>query len=152
MELGGAFNDAEVDARKGMAFDAVLAELNDAHEQTLRLAAAVGPERLREAGTLPWYGAEYAIDDLIVYQYYGHKREHGAQVDAFADHGVPVGHAAAVLTAATSGGPRPSLALRVRRFAARDAPHALMLQPDRWIATALGRGREAPGLPSPGSG
>jgi hypothetical protein len=86
--LGDAFNDAEVDARRGRAMAEVLAELNDAHERTLALAGQVSPEVLRQPGTIPWYGMEYAIDDLIVYQYYGHKREHAAQVDHFRDHHV----------------------------------------------------------------
>jgi hypothetical protein len=85
--MGPAFNDAEVDARASMDFGQVMAELGGAHAETLRLVGGIPPERLREPGTLPWYGAAYAIDDLIVYQYYGHKREHGAQVDAFRDHG-----------------------------------------------------------------
>jgi hypothetical protein len=69
-----------------MAMAAVLAELNQAHDETLRLAGRIAPERRRQAGTLPWYGPDYGIDDLIVYQYYGHKREHAAQVDVFRDH------------------------------------------------------------------
>ena len=48
-------------------------------------AAALDPARLREPGSIPWYGEEYALDDLIVYQYYGHKREHSAQIEAFRD-------------------------------------------------------------------
>ena len=84
---GPAYNDDEIAARHAMGFDDVLAELAEAHGETLRLVAAIPAERLREPGTLPWYGADYAIDDLIVYQYYGHKREHGAQVEAFRDHG-----------------------------------------------------------------
>jgi hypothetical protein len=28
---------------------------------------------------------EYALDDFIVYQYYGHKREHCAQIAVFRD-------------------------------------------------------------------
>ena len=42
-------------------------------------------EVLRRPGTLPWYGAQYALDDFIVYQYYGHKREHTAQINVFKD-------------------------------------------------------------------
>jgi hypothetical protein len=42
-------------------------------------------ERCRQVGTLPWYGAEYALDDMLVYMYYGHKREHAAQIAAFRD-------------------------------------------------------------------
>jgi hypothetical protein len=47
--------------------------------------AQIPAEKLREAGTLPWYGMEYSLDDFLVYTYYGHKREHSAQVDAFRD-------------------------------------------------------------------
>ena len=39
----------------------------------------------RQSGTLPWYGMEYALDDFLVYIYYGHKREHSAQIAAFRD-------------------------------------------------------------------
>jgi hypothetical protein len=88
--LGDAFNDTEVDARQALSMVAVLEELNVVHDETLRLAGALAPEAMARAGTLAWYGPEYAIDDLIVYQYYGHKREHGAQVEAFRDHGAHV--------------------------------------------------------------
>jgi len=35
---------------------------------------------LREVGTIRWYGPTYALDDLIVYVNYAHKREHCAQM------------------------------------------------------------------------
>jgi hypothetical protein len=41
---------------------------------------------LRSTGTIPWYGEQYSIEDLIVYQYYGHKREHVAQIWVYRDH------------------------------------------------------------------
>jgi hypothetical protein len=82
---GPEFNDLEVEARRERSLADVLAELNDAHARTLELIATVPAERLRQAGTLPWYGDAYALDDLIVYQYYGHKREHAAQIEAFRD-------------------------------------------------------------------
>ena len=92
---GPTFNDSEVADRRGMGFEELLTELCDAHAETLRLTAVISAERLREPGTMPWYGAEYAINDLIVYQYYGHKREHGAQIAAFRDHGARLGQAVA---------------------------------------------------------
>ena len=36
----------------------------------------------REVGTIPWYGPQYSLDDMLVYTMYGHKREHGPQLDA----------------------------------------------------------------------
>lgn len=82
---GPEFNDLEVAARRELPLADVLAELNEAHARTLELIEKVPAERLRQAGTLPWYGDPYALDDLIVYQYYGHKREHAAQIEAFRD-------------------------------------------------------------------
>jgi hypothetical protein len=83
------FNDAEVDERRTHTMHDVLAELAGAHEVTLRLSSQLAPERARESGTLPWYGEGYSLDDLVVYQYYGHKREHAAQVAVFLDHLAP---------------------------------------------------------------
>jgi uncharacterized protein (TIGR03083 family) len=82
---GEPFNDPQVEQRRGMDGQAVLAELNDAHESVQRIAATIPPERFTAPGTLPWYGAEYSLDDFIVYSFYGHKREHAAQLDVFAD-------------------------------------------------------------------
>lgn len=87
VELRDAFNDEEVEERSARPFAEVLKELGDAHQRTLELFARLDPEVLRRPGTLPWYGAEYAVDDLICYQYYGHKREHAAQIAMFRDHG-----------------------------------------------------------------
>ena len=42
----------------------------------------IAPEVWREVGTIPWYGPEYSLDDLVVYQMYGHKREHDPQLGA----------------------------------------------------------------------
>jgi len=52
----------------------------------MRLAASISPDVWREVGTIPWYGAEYSLDDLVVYQQYGHKREHDPQLAAALDH------------------------------------------------------------------
>jgi len=82
---GGQFNDTEVDTRKEKTMKEVLSEFNDAHAQVMSLAAQIPVETFRQVGTLPWYGKEYALDDFIVYTYYGHKREHSAQIAAFRD-------------------------------------------------------------------
>jgi hypothetical protein len=84
-ELGNAFNDAQVAAHKAQPFHAVLVEYNDTQAQTMTLVAQIPAETLRATGTIPWYGMEYALDDLITYMYYGHKREHSAQIAVFRD-------------------------------------------------------------------
>ena len=63
----------------------VLAEYDQAYDQGLRLLPRIPEAQLRQAGTLPWYGMEYSLEDFVVYQYYGHKREHCAQIAAFRD-------------------------------------------------------------------
>jgi hypothetical protein len=64
---------------------AALAEYQAAHDRVMRHAAAIPTATLRTPGTIPWYGAEYALDDLIVYFNYGHKREHAGQIGLFRD-------------------------------------------------------------------
>jgi hypothetical protein len=81
----GKFNDDQVDQRKDRPAQAVFDEYQAQHAKTMELIAHIPAETLRKPGTLPWYGELYALDDLIVYQYYGHKREHMAQVNVFKD-------------------------------------------------------------------
>ena len=76
------FNDDQAAVRQDWPVDRVLAEFMEAHERVMQLAALISPEVWREAGTIPWYGAEYSLDDLVVYQQYGHKREHDPQLQA----------------------------------------------------------------------
>ena len=79
------FNDDEVALRKDKTVTEVLAEYNDTHAQTMGLAARIPAETYRQNGTLPWYGPEYDLDDFITYTFYGHKREHSAQIAVFRD-------------------------------------------------------------------
>ena len=83
--LGNQFNDIAVNNRKEKNVQNTLAELHDMHAQSMSLIARISPEKLRQNGTLPWYGLDYSLDDVIVYMYYGHKREHSAQIAAFRD-------------------------------------------------------------------
>jgi uncharacterized damage-inducible protein DinB len=80
------FNDDETAKRRDENFQEVLDEYNQAYEVVLKLIAQIPAEKSRELGTMPWYGEEYSLDDYLVYSFYGHKREHGAQFDAFIDH------------------------------------------------------------------
>jgi uncharacterized damage-inducible protein DinB len=84
-QAGAQFNDSEVEARRAAPVQEVLEELATAHTRSMALLERIPEERRRQPGTLPWYGVEYALDDLLVYMYYGHKREHSAQIAAFRD-------------------------------------------------------------------
>jgi hypothetical protein len=77
------FNDDEVAARKGKRAAEVLAEYEACHAEVMALSARLPAERFHQSGILPWYGAEYDLDDFIVYTFYGHKREHSAQIKLF---------------------------------------------------------------------
>ena len=79
------FNDSEAALRHTRPYKDVLLEYTEAHAQVRPLIARIPAEKWREAGTLPWYGSEYALDDFVVYAFYGHKREHCAQIDKFRD-------------------------------------------------------------------
>lgn len=79
------FNDYEVEQRQTLTPAEVLAEYKDMYDQVMSYAVRIRPETYRQNGALPWYGAEYDLDDFLVYTFYGHKREHMAQVDHFKD-------------------------------------------------------------------
>ena len=85
VELGSQFNEIEVSRRTAKTIQDVLAEFNDTHLQVMSLLVNIPSETRSISGTLPWYGMEYALDDVLVYMYYGHKREHSAQIAAFRD-------------------------------------------------------------------
>jgi len=80
------FNDDQAAVRRDWTVEAVMAEFLGAHERVMRHAKAMSPATWREVGTIPWYGAEYSLDDLVVYQMYGHKREHDPQLSAVLEH------------------------------------------------------------------
>ena len=80
------FNDTEVQARANKTVDEVWSEYETTHAQTLALLTQIPVELHRQNGILPWYGPEYDLEDFIAYTYYGHKREHSAQIAVFQDH------------------------------------------------------------------
>ncbi|HEX9439299.1 MAG TPA: DinB family protein [Roseiflexaceae bacterium] len=79
------FNDLQVAMRQDLSVAETLGEYNAVHARVIAVAAQLPAETFRQIGTLPWYGMEYALDDVIVYMYYGHKREHSAQIAVFRD-------------------------------------------------------------------
>lgn len=76
------FNDDQAAVRKDWPLQAVLDEFLEAHERVMGHARWIPPETWRAVGTIPWYGPEYSLNDLVVYQMYGHKREHDPQLGA----------------------------------------------------------------------
>lgn len=82
---GDEFNAYEVGMRKDMTVAETLEEYRTVQASSMELAARIPAEVARQPGKLPWYGREYALDDFIVYTFYGHKREHSAQINVFRD-------------------------------------------------------------------
>lgn len=80
-----AFNDDEVARRRDRTVGEITAEYNRAYEEVAGLLAQVPLEVRRRNGVLPWYGPEYDLEDFIVYTFYGHKREHCAQIAVYRD-------------------------------------------------------------------
>ena len=76
------FNDDQAAVRASWPIERITDEFLSAHERVMRHARGIPAERWREVGTIPWYGAEYSLEDLAVYQMYGHKREHDPQLSA----------------------------------------------------------------------
>ena len=79
------FNDTQVGKRKDHSVETVLAEYTSSFEQTPVLMNKIPKSIQDQEGVLPWYGAEYDLQDFIVYTFYGHKREHCAQIAVFRD-------------------------------------------------------------------
>ncbi len=82
---GQQFNDEQVAARAGLSPEETLAGYAAAQAQVMARVAALPAEAFTRAGFLPAYGAEYDLDDFLTYSFYGHKREHTAQIAVFRD-------------------------------------------------------------------
>lgn len=79
------FNDIQVGQRQNDSPVQVRAEYEDWHQKAQKLIVQVPVETRRQKGLLAWYGDEYDLEDFLVYSFYGHKREHSAQVNVFKD-------------------------------------------------------------------
>lgn len=85
IQRGADFNDLQIEQRREMTLEQVLAEYRQAYEQAAAAAAKIPAGTWEREGLLPWYGAQYDLEDFIVYSYYGHKREHCGQIQTFSD-------------------------------------------------------------------
>ena len=79
------FNDDQAAIRRSWTVSEILDEYVAATDRVMRLASRVSDDRWTEIGTIPWYGPEYSLDELMVYSMYGHKREHAPQLEAVLD-------------------------------------------------------------------
>lgn len=80
------FNAAQVALWKDKTPAEVVSEYEKACKHILEDVYPKVPSAVwSQVGSLPWYGAEYSLDDFIVYTFYGHKREHCAQINVFKD-------------------------------------------------------------------
>lgn len=79
---GAEFNDEEVEKRKyALAFQ-VLDEYNDTQVEAVSLFAQIPAEKVAQPGTMPWYGPQRCLADVINI-FYDHACEHCAQITAF---------------------------------------------------------------------
>ena len=82
----GDFNDAQAASRKSYSAEQALAEYIDTFTYNQEQIVPKVPAAIwSQVGAIPWYGAEYSLDDYIVYSFYGHKREHCAEINVFKD-------------------------------------------------------------------
>jgi len=84
-EQGSEFNQRQVDARKDLSPQDVLRAYEDAHARLMEAVSSMPEALLSKVGTIPWYGESYSLDDMLVYNNYGHKREHVAQINVYKD-------------------------------------------------------------------
>ena len=82
---GYDFNNEEVALRDTWSVEKIVEEYNQAHAQVMTLVEKIPAELWPQNGTIPWYGEKYSLNDFVVYAYYGHKREHAAQIHVFKD-------------------------------------------------------------------
>jgi hypothetical protein len=78
-----AFNHHQVLRRSGNTAREVLTEYLEIYDGVRSMAAQIPAAIWQMSGILPWHGGQYSLSDFIVYQYYGHKREHSAEIAAF---------------------------------------------------------------------
>jgi uncharacterized damage-inducible protein DinB len=83
--LGDAWNDAEVEKRKQLSPAETYLDYANNFQKSQELLQGLPLELATKSGALAWYGEAYDVEDFLVYAFYGHKREHSAQIHAFVD-------------------------------------------------------------------
>ncbi len=83
---GEAFNREAIAALAGHSPDEVWTAYESAFQIAQEKLARISAETWHARGILAWYGPTYDLEDFLVYTFYGHKREHGAQIAVVKDH------------------------------------------------------------------
>lgn len=78
-----AFNERQVRQRHEWSSKQVLTEYLECSDEVMKFATRIPPDVWQQPGTLSWHGGQYCLDDFIVYEYYGHKREHSAEIAVY---------------------------------------------------------------------
>ncbi len=76
------FNATEVETRKYSTAQQVIDEYEEAQVDSTALLARIPADIADKAGTMPWYGPERSLNDLII-SFSTHIREHCEQIAAF---------------------------------------------------------------------
>ena len=76
------FNNIEVEDRRYHTAQQVIDEYEEAQAEAASLLARIPPETLSQKGTMPWYGKERSLNDLID-GISAHIREHCGQIANF---------------------------------------------------------------------
>ncbi len=79
------FNARQVASRQSLSVAATQDEYVGHYEAVRQLWPSLPAPTRRRPGILAWYGEEYDLEDFLVYGYYGHKREHSAQIAVYRD-------------------------------------------------------------------
>jgi uncharacterized damage-inducible protein DinB len=82
---GGNFNEQQVSLRQDWSVEQVMQDYTEAQAKVQKLFKEISREQRSQAGTIPWYGNEYDLEDWVTYANYGHKREHCAQIAVYRD-------------------------------------------------------------------
>lgn len=78
-----SFEVNEVEQRRYMSVDQVVADYQEAHFETLNLIVRIPPAELQQADLIPWYGDGHDLEDFIVREIYGPKYELSADITRF---------------------------------------------------------------------
>lgn len=82
MSSRATFNAEEVEARKFATAQQVMDDYQNTQVEAASLIMQIPPEKIQQAGTMPWYGGQHNLADFMQ-QMCDHISEHVAQISAF---------------------------------------------------------------------